>query len=303
MVRSRHDGLPVYGYRPMPGVAAAGALELAGIPDAGGVPPARAHAHDFFVVVYFERDGGALRIGSSDWPIAGGHVCLITPGDVVALTGDAGLAGVRGRAVWFSPEALGLAPADSLLSWRAHPLLFPFADHAGPEPKRWGIPAGDRAGWSARMRAIDRELHERRPGHRDAVGAHLTLLLLDVARLARPSAAHPDRTPEPLVAEVLAYVDQRYRDPISLTDVARAVSMSPGHLTTVVGRRTGRTVHAWITERRLAEARRLLVDTRLTVHQVGRLAGYRDPSYFARLFRKHHGTTPLGWRRARHITS
>lgn len=100
------------------------------------------------------------------------------------------------------------------------------------------------------------------------------------------------------MAEVLAYIDQRYRDPISLTDVARAVNLSPGHLTTVVRHKTGRTVQAWITERRLAEARRLLVNTELTIDRVARLTGYRDPGYFARSFRKHHATTPRGWRRA-----
>ena len=36
--------------------------------------------------------------------------------------------------------------------------------------------------------------------------------------------------------------------------------MSPGHLTTVVRRKTGRTVLEWIAERRMAEARRLLVE-------------------------------------------
>jgi AraC-like DNA-binding protein len=103
---------------------------------------------------------------------------------------------------------------------------------------------------------------------------------------------------EPLLASVFGIIEERFHEPISLRDVARAVSLSPGHLTTVVRRKTGRTVQAWIAERRLAEARRLLVETDLGVEEVGRQVGYADPGYFARSFRHAHGATPLGWRRA-----
>jgi AraC family transcriptional activator of pobA len=103
---------------------------------------------------------------------------------------------------------------------------------------------------------------------------------------------------EPLLAEVFGFVEDRYRDPISLSDVARAVSLSPGYLTTVVRRKTGRTVLEWITERRMAQTRRLLVETDLSVEEVGYRVGYYDPGYFVRSFRRAHGTTPLRWRRA-----
>ncbi|HWI45916.1 MAG TPA: AraC family transcriptional regulator [Rubrobacter sp.] len=103
---------------------------------------------------------------------------------------------------------------------------------------------------------------------------------------------------EPLLAEVFGFIEDRYREHISLRDVARAVSLSPGHLTTVVRRKTGRTVQEWIAERRVAEARRLLVQTDLAVEEIGRSVGYIDAGYFVRSFRHAHGMTPLGWRRA-----
>jgi AraC family transcriptional activator of pobA len=103
---------------------------------------------------------------------------------------------------------------------------------------------------------------------------------------------------EPLLAEVFGFIEERYGEPISLKDVARAVGLSPGHLTTVVGRKTGRTVLERIMERRMVEARRLLVGTDLPVEEVGRRVGYGDSGYFVRTFRRAHGATPLGWRRA-----
>lgn len=288
-------GMPVYGYERVPGIAPVGAMQLADALDANAIPADAIHAHDFFVIVYFER-AGSLDCGRRDWPVAAGEVHAIAPGDVVGIGSSPA---PDGRAVHFSAEALGAGvTARSLLSWRAHPLLSPFAQGIAGEPRRWTVAPADRRRWVSRMEDIDRELGERRVNHRDAVVAHLVLLLVELGRVARqPASAAPVAT-EPLLVEVFGCIDEHYGDPLSLRDVARAVNLSPGHLTTVVRSKTGRTVQAWITERRHAEARSLLVDTDLAVDEIGRRVGYRDPSYFARSFRKQHGTTPLGWRRA-----
>jgi AraC family transcriptional regulator, transcriptional activator of pobA len=121
---------------------------------------------------------------------------------------------------------------------------------------------------------------------------------VDVSRLATELVGDLRLNDEPLLAEVFGFVEERYRERVSLKDVARAVSLSPGHLTTVVRRKTGRTVVEWIAERRLAQAWRLLVETDLAVEEVGHRVGYGDPTYFVRSFRRAHGTTPLAWRRA-----
>ena len=104
------------------------------------------------------------------------------------------------------------------------------------------------------------------------------------------------RSGEPLLAEVFTVIDRRLGEPLSLRDVAHELGMTPGHLTTVVRRRTGRTVQEWIIERRMAEARSLLSDTELPVGEIARRVGMSDPGYFSRLFRRTHGTSPRQWR-------
>jgi AraC family transcriptional regulator, transcriptional activator of pobA len=119
-----------------------------------------------------------------------------------------------------------------------------------------------------------------------------------VSRLAANVAEGMVLRDEPVLAAVFDVIEERYDQPISLRDVAAAVGLTAGHLTTVVGRKTGRTVQQWITERRLAEARRLLADTDLTVEAIGGRVGYRDVGYFIKRFRRSHGVSPLEWRRA-----
>jgi AraC-like DNA-binding protein len=264
-----------------------------------GVEPDHAHSHDFLVLAYFERGGGGLRLGGCEWPIEDGDAYVVAPGEVVGIGDDIGaLADAEGWAVSFPPEGLGPNAPNALLSWRAHPLLFPFARGAARGAQRLKVPEPDRRAWSQRLSALDWELHARRDGYREAAVAHLTLLLVDVSRLAADVAGDLRLRDEPLLAEVFDFIERHYQDRISLRDVSSAVNMSSGHLTTVVRRKTGRPVQEWITERRMAQARRLLAETDLTVTDVARRVGYTDPVYFVRSFRRAHGTTPLRWRRA-----
>jgi AraC-like DNA-binding protein len=293
----RARGAPVYAYERAAGVPAITVLRFLGPALPGGEPAAdHAHAHEFLVLVYFERGGGSLRLDGREWPLEAGDAFVIAPGEVVAVGDVGGLRSAEAWAVFFPADVLH-APGG-FLSWRSHPLLFPFVGRAGGGLQRLRVPPAERAAWSARFAALDGELRARHDGYGDAALAHLTLLLVSVSRLAADVAGDLRIRDEPVLADVFAFVEAHYAEPISLTDVARAVGLTPGHLTTVVGRKTGRTVQRWITERRMAEARRLLVATDDTVAAIGARVGYADAGYFIRTFRRAHGTTPLRWRRA-----
>ena len=150
--------------------------------------------------------------------------------------------------------------------------------------------------WANVIGSIETELAERKEGYRQAALAHLTVLLIDVARLANDVVGDLRRSGESLLAEVFTVIDRHRSEPLSLRDVASELGMTPGHLTTVVRRRTGRTVQEWIIERRMTEARNLLADTELPVAEIARRVGMSDPGYFSRLFRRTHGTSPREWR-------
>lgn len=292
MRRSTRSGAktPVHTAIPAPGTPPIAVIPI-DLEHAARVAPG-SHAHDFPTLVYFEH-GAAVGL-SGGRPVAAGDLYVIAPGDVLTIGDPATFAAAGGWCVHFLPHALDDAVPGALLSWRAHPLLSTFARPTGAGFLRLSVPTTDRAGWLARIRTLDAELHERGDGYREAALAHLVLLLVGVARLAGDT--DPRGHAEPLLAEVFALIERRYSEPLSLRDVARAVNLSPGHLTTTVRRRTGRTVGDWITERRMAQARRLLVETVLSVEEVGRAVGLPDPSYFARQFRRVHGLSPRAWR-------
>ena len=266
-------GVPVVGYATAPEIPPVAVVRF----DTDDRPVHGRHIHEFPVLAYLEQ----------------GEAYLIAPGAVIEL------AHVRatnfGACVFFDPTAVG---GDGPASWRTHPLLLPFLHGIPGGVLRLDVPPDRRAAWTATIAALETELTERAEGYRQAALAHLTLLLVDIARLAPDVVGELRRSNEPLLAEVFDVIEQRFAGALSLRDVAGRVGVTPGHLTTVVRRRTGRTVLDWITERRMTEARTLLRTTEAPVGEIARRVGLPDPGYFARVFRQVNGVSPREWRRS-----
>ncbi|MDP9022093.1 MAG: AraC family transcriptional regulator [Actinomycetota bacterium] len=287
--------MPVMGYVRTAGVPAVSVARWTGTRPSHR-PPSRTHAHDFLVVLFVEHGDGRLRVDDRTWSLAPGDVFVIAPGAVVTPDGsEHEHASVW--AVFFPADLVDPAAPTSPLAWRAHPLLYPFTRDRGGG-KRLRVPPEDRGAWLRGLSELEAELRGRREGYAEAAHAHLTLLLVRLGRLDTDVPAELRAQDEPLLAGVFDVLESRYHEPITLRDVASAVGLTPGHVTTVVRRRTGRPVGQWVTERRMQEARRLLADTDLTVAAIAGRIGYRDAGYFIRRFRRAHGVPPQEWRRA-----
>lgn len=102
---------------------------------------------------------------------------------------------------------------------------------------------------------------------------------------------------------VFQFIEDNYHQPINLTNVAKAVGYSPAYLTNLTKRYTNITVHGWIVERRMAEARSLLFQTDDPVYQIAAKVGYPDSGHFIRQFRQLHEIPPKAWRDAYRISS
>lgn len=109
---------------------------------------------------------------------------------------------------------------------------------------------------------------------------------------------HQSQPPQPILSQTFSFIEENYKNQISLREVAEEVGRSPAYLTDFIRRKTGKTVLTWITERRMAEARKLLLETNKTVEQITEAVGYFDRRHFSRLFSRFHKSTPHAWRLA-----
>ncbi len=97
---------------------------------------------------------------------------------------------------------------------------------------------------------------------------------------------------------VTEYMLEHLERPVGLEELAALVGLSRYHFCTAFRLSTGRTPHVWLTEQRMALARRLLADPHMSVSEIALSVGYSTPSAFAASFRRIVGTTPRDFRRA-----
>ena len=170
------------------------------------------HGHRFLALAYFERGGGLQRVGSREWEVREGDLFVIAPGETHDV---GGLGDAEGWLVEFSADAVESDGATSaLLSWHANPLLSPFVRSSGAEVARFEVPKEDRPEWSRRLRRVASELRTKDSGYREAVGAHLALILVDVARLARDVVEGLRVREQPALAGVFRFIEEHYAEPI-----------------------------------------------------------------------------------------
>jgi AraC family transcriptional regulator, transcriptional activator of pobA len=158
-------------------------------------------------------------------------------------------------------------------------------------------PEADAPGWI--FEAIAREYSGTGPGRAQALAALAGLLATWFARALTRQAAGAAAGPQSgadLLARFQARIERDYRSDRPLADYAKALGVTPTHLSRVARALTGRPASQLILERRLLEARRTLAYTTLRVSEVAYTLGYTDPAYFARVFAKATHESPSSFR-------
>lgn len=261
------------------------------------------HQHGDLELMFYAEGSGVDRLGDSVFDVTAGDVLLVTPG---VVHDTSGIADARGWAIEF--DAATVVSVDGAAGgqlrtagrlWWSNPLLTPFVIAGqGPRHALVRIPDDRRDEWLARLTEMEREHTEQVDGWEEVLAALLHVTLIDVARFAEPYSAGLRRQGDVVLARVFEHIDDRFAEPLSTSDVAAAVGLTPAYLTTLVRQRTGRTVLDWILERRLTAARHLLLTTDLSIETVAARVGFGDAAYFNRRFRAQHGISPGRWRTA-----
>lgn len=140
------------------------------------------------------------------------------------------------------------------------------------------------------------------PGHRVAVEALLLSILVEVLRLSQYATDAERRRTGPqaaLVASFRALVEARYRTETPVEVYAAELNAHPKRLRAACLGVAGATPLRIIQERRLLEAKRLLLYSNMTVAETAFYLGFQDPAYFTRFFTKSCDLSPNRFRKAR----
>ena len=130
------------------------------------------------------------------------------------------------------------------------------------------------------------------------VTAALTLYV-EEARTQGALDGRVTQTQHPAVSAVRRLVRQRLHEPLSVSEMARSVNLTPDYLTRLFRREVGTTPMRYVWQERVRLGMDLLAHTGLPVAEVAARTGFQTANHFSRLVRREAGRSPRHVRRVR----
>ena len=122
-------------------------------------------------------------------------------------------------------------------------------------------------------------------------------ILTELCVFIENSSKKSDSAPSYLLS-VKNQMDTNYAEPLSLDDLEATYRISRYRICSEFSLHFGESPMRYLNSRRIDAAKRLLLTTDLSVHEVGSQVGIENTNHFINLFKKDTGTTPLSFKQA-----
>ena len=97
---------------------------------------------------------------------------------------------------------------------------------------------------------------------------------------------------------IVSYIDAHHQGPLSLDEIASSEGITPTHLSHLFSEGLGVRYQDYLGEKRLETAVLLMRNSSKSIIDISYEAGFSDPKYMTRLFKKRYGCTPKEFRKA-----
>ncbi|MFH8468412.1 helix-turn-helix domain-containing protein [Streptomyces sp. NPDC017991] len=230
---------------------------------------------DFHVLAVVDAGRGSVTVDFLRHPLGERSAVWVAPGAVHRWDD---IAGVAGHVVLFTPAAPVTHATRELV--------------ASPDRvARWRVPDAD---WPFVDAARRHLLLEASAPPSDRVPELPEILLSALLTRLRPPYGGAG-TMNPTFQLFRSSVEAHFRKHHDAAYYARALGYAPRTLSRAVRQVTGRTAKAYIVDRIVLEARRLLAHDRLTAAGCARALGFPDASNFSVFFLNATGVRPGAW--------
>lgn len=115
----------------------------------------------------------------------------------------------------------------------------------------------------------------------------LQLLLMDVSEAEQSNTVFDS---------IMAYVQYNFMNDISVRDIAYACSCSESTVSHLFKQNVGISIKKYITGLRMAQAKKLLETSDISINTIAQICGFSNINYFPTVFKKSTGITPTEYR-------
>lgn len=131
------------------------------------------------------------------------------------------------------------------------------------------------------------------PGNASAIAYESAMVLYDDVFGSHPVIGQEYRTMQHVIDHIMANLER----PLPVETLAEVSGLSRAHFSRVFAASEGMPPAEFVLRKRLRRATKLLTNAaHLSVKEVAIMAGFEDPNYFAKVFRRYFGASPTEFR-------
>jgi AraC family transcriptional regulator, transcriptional activator of pobA len=247
------------------------------------------HKHSFYHLVYFSKGSGNHSIDFVNFPVEAGQIYFMVPGQVHSWDFSTK---PDGYIVNFSEQYIHALVADarytdqfSFFSGIAHQQVIAISQEGRSQVEQI-------------LETVVREGNSANSLKDDFARAALIQLFILVSRFtsSEKNAAKSNYN-SVLLRNFQKLIEQHYKEKKLTKDYAAMLYVTPNHLNALCKDVTGRSAGELIRDRILLEAKRLLINAKMSISEIALELEFIDNSYFTKFFKKYEGVTPDAFRK------
>jgi len=247
------------------------------------------HKHNFYHLVLFTEGAGSHAIDFKTFPVIPWQIYFMAPGQVHGWNFEGR---VDGYVINFS-----VAFFDAFLSKTNYLEQFPFFD-GQPNESVINIPLALQPKVKDVFEEIVLESEHRQRLAPDMIRALMIQLFITLGRISLPQQpAEKQSYNHTLLKSFQKLVEQHYATVKLPKQYAELLYITPNHLNALCNDVLGISAGEVIRKRIALEAKRLLVNFNLSIHEVADRLNFADNSYFTKFFKKQEGLSPEQFRK------
>lgn len=96
-----------------------------------------------------------------------------------------------------------------------------------------------------------------------------------------------------IIGDIIDYIENNYDKNITLSTVSETFHINKSYLCELFKQQTGENFSKYISNLRIEKAKKLLRKSNYSIYEISEMVGYKDSSYFGKVFKNVTGISPL----------
>ncbi len=249
-------------------------IKIVALTKAGSYDVSEMHRHNYFELFYFHKGSGTHTIDFTQHSIENSSIHLLPPGSLHSVDRSAKS---QGKVLLFTKSFLyslvDFTPAAHINLWKLNPVF-----------------ALNKAEIDFVELCFNQMLDELAESRRDklkVLGSLMQMLFILLMRQAPKEIGESSG----VVERFFEMLEENFTASITAAAYAKALSTNINSLNKALRLSNNTSAKACIIERKILEAKRLLVHSNWSVKETAYYLGYTDPNYFSKVFKNVCGQT------------